>query len=238
MNHADIVRHFLHDRATEELVTESFPFVTISREAGAGGHTVAREVVRKLEEIRPGAFAEGWEVFDHKLCLLIAEDKKLGISFERLLTEEYRTEVEQVISELLEKRVSSYELYKRIFEVVRTLAVLGKCVIVGRGGMCVTADMPLGVHIRLVAPLNLRVQRMAKMLEVTESEAQRKIKQQDGDRHRLVNDFFGKNIENPRLYDAVFNTETLSVSDIAESIARLVVAKKLRYKKARIAPRA
>ncbi|MCZ7591892.1 MAG: cytidylate kinase-like family protein [Kiritimatiellae bacterium] len=238
MNHASIVRQYLRDRATEELVTESFPFVTVSREAGAGGHTLAREIIRKLEKIHPGSFAEGWEVFDHKLCLLIAEDKKLGVSFERLLTEEYRSEVEQVISELLEKRVSSYELYKRIFEVVRILALLGKCVIVGRGGMCVTADMPLGVHVRLVAPENLRVERMAKMLEITTREAAKKIKQQDDDRHRLVNDFFGKDIESPHLYDAVFNTERLAVSDIADAVADLVVSRMARYKKNSIAPRA
>lgn len=238
MNHASIVRQYLRDRANEELVTESYPFVTVSREAGAGGHTVAREIIRKLESLQLGSYAEGWEVFDHKLCLLIAEDKKLGVTFEHLLTEEYRTEVEQVIAELLEKRVSSYELYKRIFEVVRILAMLGKCVIVGRGGMCVAADMPLGVHIRLVAPENVRVQRMAKMLEISTREAAKKIKQQDDDRHRLVNDFFGKDIESPHLYDATFNTDRLSVSNIADAVADLVIAKMSRYKKKSIAPRA
>ena len=100
------------------------------------------------------------------------------------------------------------------------------------------ADMPLGIHIRLVAPENLRVERMAKMLEITTREAAKKIKQQDDDRHRLVNDFFGKDIESPHLYDAVFNTERLAVSDIADAVADLVVSRMARYKKNSIAPRA
>lgn len=236
MNHAAIIRQYLRDRHGEEFVAEAFPFVTISREAGAGGHTLAREILRKLEVLEPGPFSEEWEVFDHKLCLLIAEDKKFGVSFDQLLTEEYRSEVGQVISEMLAQRASRYQLYKRVFEIVRALAMLGKCVIVGRAGMCVAADMPLGVHIRLVAPEEVRIKRMMKMLEIGEKETARKVKEQDRDRRRLVNDFFGKDIGSPLLYDAVFNTDRLAVQEIAETVARMVIQKMARFRSNSLAP--
>lgn len=231
MNHAAVIRQFLRERRGEEFVAESFPFVTLSREAGAGGHTLAREILRKLELVQPGAFSEEWEVFDHKLCAMIAEDEKLGVSFDQLLTEEYRSEVGQVVHELIEQRSKRYEVYTRVFEIVRMLATLGKCVIVGRAGMCVTADMPLGVHIRLVAPEPVRTKRMMKLLEVGEEEALRQLRQQDRDRERLVKDFFGKDINDPLLYDAEFNTERLAIPEIAEVVARMVVQRMARFRK-------
>lgn len=238
MNHAAIVRQYLRDRHDEELVVESFPFVTISREAGAGGHVLAREILLKLEQVSPGPFSEGWEMFDYKLCMLIAEDKALGVSFDQLLAEEYRSEVEQLVAEMISQKSSRYRVYKRAFEVVRILASLGKCVIVGRASMCVTADMPLGVHIRLVAPERVRLKRMMKLLEVGEKEAARKMKEQDAARHRLVYDFFGKDVEDPLLYDAVFNTDRMPTSDIAEAVARMVLQRAARLKKKPLAPRA
>ncbi len=231
MNHASVIRQYLRDRRGEEFVAESFPFVTISREAGAGGHTLAREILRKIELARAGAMSEEWEMFDHKLCALIAEDQKLGVSFDQLLTEEYRSEVGQVVNELIEQRSKRYEVYTRMFEIVRILATLGRCVIVGRAGMCVTADMPMGVHIRLVAPEPVRVKRMGKLLETGEEETRRLVREQDQDRRRLAKDFFGKDIEDPMLYDAVFNTDRLAIPEIAELVARMVVQRMARFRK-------
>ncbi len=225
MNHAKIIREYLRERRGEELVAESYPFVTISREAGAGGHTLAREILRKLENEVSGEAAEGWEVFDQKLCVLIAEDEKLGVSFDQLVTEEYRSEISAAVSEMLAQRARRLETYKRVFEIIRILGTLGKCVIVGRAGMCVTADMPLALHIRLVVPEAVRVKRMMKLLDVGEEEARRVMHQQDQDRHRLVKDFFGKNADDPLLYDAVFNSGRMPISEIAEVVARLIKRK-------------
>lgn len=225
MNHSKIIREYLRERRGEELVADSYPFVTISREAGAGGHTLAREILRKLEHELSGEAAEGWEVFDQKLCAIIAEDEKLGVSFDQLVTEEYRSEISAAVSEMLAQRARRLETYRRVFEIIRILGTLGKCVIVGRAGMCVTSDMPLGLHIRLIAPESVRVKRMMKLLDVGEDEARRVMHQQDQDRHRLVKDFFGKNADDPFLYDAVFNTGRLPISEVAEVVARLIKQK-------------
>ena len=229
MNHVAIVKQFLRARGREELVAEGYPFVTISREAGAGGHMLAREILRRLPARFPGDLSEGWEVFDHKLCALIAQDEKLGVSFDQLLAEEYRSEVSQVIYEMIAQKASRYKVYKRIFEIVRALATLGKCVIVGRAGMCVTHDLPLGVSVRLVAREDTRVKRMMQLLEVGEKEALRKLREQDRDRRRLLRDFFDKDITDPKLYDAVFNTERMTIGEIADVTVDLVGQKMARY---------
>jgi cytidylate kinase len=230
MNHVEIVREFLSDRRGEELVADSFPFVTISREAGAGGRSLAAEVVKRMRTQYPGAFGEGWEMFDQNLCDLIAEDPHLGSSVEQLLNEEYRSEITQAVADLIAQRSQRYAAYKRVFEIIRILATLGKCVIVGRAGMCVCADMPLGVHIRLVAPPERRVQRMRRLLGVGESEAREVMNRQDADRQRLVRDFFDRNAADPLLYDAVYNTEKYPIELIADAVVRLAYEKISRFK--------
>lgn len=230
-NHASLIRAYLKDRTSVKIESSGFPFVTISRQAGSGGHTLARNILRKLDELYPATGSEGWEVFDQKLCALIAQDDKLGYSFDALVTEEYRSEISQFVHEIIRQKASRYSAYKRVFEVVRLLGTLGKCVIVGRAGMCVAADMPLGVHVRLVAGRDTRVKNMMQLLEADEATARKAVRDQDRDRRRLVNDFFGKDIDDPSLYDIVLNMDRISSEEGAELIAQMLNQKLARFPK-------
>jgi cytidylate kinase len=228
INHAAAVREYLQKRRNEESVCDTNPFVTISREAGAGSHTLAREIIRRLEDTLP-EMGSGWEVFDYKLCHMIVQDQELSGSFNALMAEEYRSEFSQTLYDMLAGKSQQYQLYKRIFEIVRALATLGRVVIVGRAGSCITGDLPLGINIRLVADFDTRVYRMMKLLEIPEDEAVRKVREQDRDRFRLVKDFFGKDINDPHLYDVVFNTDRLGLKEMAEVATDIIRQRMARY---------
>lgn len=231
-NHISIIKKYLRDHKADPTFGQGLPFITISREPGAGGHTLAREILRKVEERFSGDFSEGWELFDQKLCALIAQDNALGMSFDALVSEDYRSEISQVVDEMIHQRASRYVAYKRIFEVVRLLASIGKCVIVGRAGMCVTADMQMGVSIRLVANPETCLKNMMQLMEVGEAEAAKAIRQQQRDRRRLVHDFFDREITDPLLYDAVFSTERMTISEIAQITVEIMVRKMARFPQA------
>lgn len=231
-NHAAVIRDYLKDRGGHKIEPSGHPFVTISRQAGAGGHTLARNILRKLDDFYPDSGgSDGWDVFDQKLCALIAQDEKLGYSFDALVTEEYRSEISQFVHEIIRQKASRYAAYKRVFEVVRLLATLGKCVIVGRAGMCVAAEMPLGVHIRLVASRETRLKNMMQLMETDEITARKAIRDQDRDRKRLVDDFFGQDIEDPHLYDLVINMDRVHSDEAAELVARMLNQKIARFPK-------
>ena len=231
-NHAAVIREYLKDRRSVKIEPSGCPFVTISRQAGAGGHTLARNILRTLDELYPkSGGSEGWEVFDQKLCALIAQDDKLGYSFDALVTEEYRSEISQFIHEIIRQKASRYAAYKRVFGVVRLLGMLGNCVIVGRAGMCVTADMPLGVHLRLVASPETRLKNMMQLLETDEITARKAVREQDRDRRRLVDDFFDKDIEDASLYDLVINMDRVHSEEAAELAAHMLNQKLARYPK-------
>lgn len=230
MNHESIIREYLRERRGEEIVIESYPFITISREAGAGGRSLAMEILRRIEELYPGSFGTGWEIFDENLVHLIAKDASLHQPLSELVNEEYRANISASIGELILQRSEQFEFYKKIFEVIRILATIGKCIIVGRGGAVVAGTLPLGIHIRLVAPVEKRVKRMMELLGVDEAKARDTMMRQDESRRKLIRDFFSKDVADPMLYDAVFNTGRSDLSDIAEYAARAAKRKLDVYK--------
>ena len=197
------------------------PFVTVSRQTGAGGHTLARVLLQAMDKEDDPLF-QGWQVFDRELCEKLMEDPKLRVSTQSLLTEEYRSEIEDTIFSILGGETPRYAVVKKLFETIRTFATLGRVIIVGRAGMCVTRGLPDGVHLRLVASEATRVKRMMGLLQVSEKEARETVYKQDRDRARLVRDHFSRDIHDPLLYDVTWNTETVSFEAIAAPVIALI----------------
>ncbi len=204
------------------------PFVTISRQTGAGGHAFARALLDEMGKEDNPLF-QGWQVFDRELCKKLMEDPTLHVSMQSLLTEEYRSEVEDAIFSLLGGETPRYTVVKKLFETIRMLGALGRVIIVGRVGMCVTRGLPGGVHIRLVASEATRVKRMVGLLQVSEKEAREMIYKHDRDRARLVRDHFSRDIHDPLLYDATWNTDAASFEDIAASVIALIKRRAQRH---------
>jgi len=225
MNAIEKIKKYLRDRMGLMPEQTGYPFVTISREAGAGGHTLAREIIRRLPEVTTEEWGRGWEVFDYRLCLLVAQDEDLKAPLELLLRDEYRRGLQQAIRDMLTGQAEQYLVHKRIFQVIRILAAMGRVVIVGRAGNYVTRGMPQGLHVRLVAPDAVRVQRMRELLDVPEDAARRTMLTQDQERADLVRDFFNSDSCNPKDYDCVWNTGRVAVAQVADAVARLLAAR-------------
>lgn len=203
-----------------------YPFITISRETGAGGHELANELIAQMRQERELLF-HGWQVFDQEIWKKILEDPKLKVSVKALMTEEYRNQLEDILFNLVERQTPQDVVIHRIFQLLRTLASYGKVVLVGRAGACVTRSLPSGVHVRLVASEPSRVNRMVRLLHVDEKEARRVMEEQDCSRARLVKDYFKRDITDPLLYDVVWNTDTVPMETIAAVIIRMIQTKAL-----------
>jgi cytidylate kinase len=115
---------------------------------------------------------------------------------------------------------------------MRTPANRGRVILLGRGGACLTHGFPGGVHIRLTAPKPVRVQRMRALLNLSEKEALRMMEERDRSRAALVRRYFDKDINDPLLYDAVWNTEEVSIDAIAQTVLRWVEYKHRPYETA------
>ncbi len=198
------------------------PFVTISRQTGAGGHTLAETLLKVMEREAETGLFRGWQICDQQLCEKLCQDAHLTVSMQSLLSEEYRSQIEQFIFGLFGTQTDQYLVIKKLFETIRAMAVLGKVIIVGRGGSQVTKGLDQGVHVRLAAPEPIRVRRMQKLLGQSEEAARQTVHKQDRDRARLVKTYFHADIDDPLLYDVTWNTGAASFEAIAEAIVSVI----------------
>lgn len=206
------------------LKTGTHPFVTISRQAGAGGNSLAAAILEELKN-KDGESFSGWQPFNREVYERIAQEPGLKLCLEAYERSECRSQIGDILEQMVIGVTPQDVVNKKIFEWTRAFAALGKVILVGRGGVCLTRDLPLGVHIRLIAPLEQRIKRAAELFSMTRAKAADYIAEQDKGRARLMKVYFSQDIDNPLLYDVIWNTGTVSLGEIAKSVVLMVERK-------------
>jgi len=190
------------------------PFVTISREAGAGGITIGEKLIEFLRK-NDRAAAQSWTVFDKNLVAKVIEDHNLPAKFAELMSESVTSDMEEFIEELYDLRPSEEALLHKTSQTIFHLAQLGNSVLVGRGSNVITQKLPHGFHIRLVAPRDKRISHIQNYYNFTRERAVEFIKKEDAGRKKYLKRFFDKDVDDPLLYNLVINTSTTSYDDVA-----------------------
>ncbi len=228
MSEIEKVKSFLETLKYEEARMDQcalkegvYPFVTISRETGAGGNSAANAILDELNK-RNVSFCGGWQKFNQELCHKVAEDPKFKASLTALLNSEYRSHIQDMLEQLIIGSAPQDAVNHRIFEWIEMLAHYGKVILIGRAGVCLTRHLPLGVHIRLIAPLEDRIQRVSTLFKMTLKKAGEYVWEQDSAREKFMRAYFNQNINHSGLYDAVWNTSEVPFSLVAESAVELM----------------
>ena len=181
--------------------------ITVSREYGAGGGEVARRLAESL----------GWELLDRELLHRAAAVEHVpDADLERL--------DEKAIS--LADRFRLHPPHQRymhgLTEAARQAAARGKVVIVGRGTRHLLGDQPGAFHLRLVAPREQRVQRMADREGWSAEQALARCLEVDRSRERFTRYFFGPDAHCPWQYDLVANSGRVSLDDVPAVVLAVV----------------
>lgn len=205
-----------------------YPFVSLSRQTGAGGHTLGSAILNEMKAHPGKPLFKDWHLFDREIADRVAKDPDIRVSAKELEEEKYRSEIEDYLEEVFLNKTPQDAVLKKIFECLRSLAKAGKVILLGRAAVCLTRDLPSGIHIRLVASEPRRVSNMQKLLGVDEKYARQMIKEQDESRRRLVRVYFDRDIDDPLLYDAVWNTDYVPIDEIARLLLKMIEEK---YKK-------
>jgi len=197
-----------HVGTAAELAAPTKFTIALSRECGTYGAAIAREVGNRL----------GWPVYDSELLQHIADD--MGVH--RTLLESVDERQENWLSACLEnffatQHVDSTVYFRRLVEAVLSLASHGNCVIVGRGA---TKVLPAAttLRVRIIAPLEHRIEAIQKEKNVTRKEAAARVDIVDRERNRFVQTHFGIDPADPAQYDLVINTASYSAGECADII--------------------
>ena len=200
------------------------PFVTLSRQAGAGAETVAHLLAEKLNA-QGSKDAQPWTVFDKNLIEKVLADQDLPQEIARHVHEDKDTTLQALVGEILGIHPSMWTIFHHTSDTILKLARIGRAIVVGRGGNIITAKLKGGTHIRLVAPESVRLAHLKTHLKLDDKAAQKYLHDEDAGRRRYVKTNFDRDIDDPLLYDAVLNTATLGFESTASVIASMVAAK-------------
>ena len=101
---------------------------------------------------------------------------------------------------------------------IRALAELGRVVIVGRGAVYLTGDMPGGVHVRLVAPAGVRIARTAGATGVSVDAAGAWVRDTDRARESFFRRHWPARPLMPEAFAMTLNTAKLSVGQQVSAV--------------------
>lgn len=200
------------------------PFVTISRQVGAGAWPLAQKLADALSEAFPDE--QRWTVWDRELVEKVAADHHLARRLVEAFEEQDRSWLADFFAAMGSADAGHYtdemRVYRDVASTARALAQTGRVVLVGRGSVFITHQMPGGVHVRLVAPLQNRVAHMAETLKVSHDEAARHVRELTKRREQFYHRFWPKDPLTPELFHLTINTGVVS-ADAAVAMIREVV---------------
>jgi len=196
--------------------------VTLSRQAGAGGHAVGEKLAELLRAGDPSD-TRPWMVFDRNLVEKVLEDHHLPGYIASFMPEDRGTQIEQILDELFQQRPPALALVHKTAETILRLTELGHAIIIGRGANIVTSKFEDVLHVRLVASLECRVDSIQKSRKCSRKEALEFVHAEDRGRGRYIREYFDKDIEDPLLYHLVLNTGMLGLDATSEIIATTVL---------------
>ncbi|MEO9590538.1 AAA family ATPase [Rhodopirellula bahusiensis] len=184
------------------------PYITISREAGAGGSELAKRVAEKLQ----------WDLLDQEIVDYM--EQQYGTP--RCLIQRVDEKHENWLSEILTSRIgglgfSESTYTHRVSKLVLLAASHGNVVIVGRGAKYILPPEQ-GVSVRVVAPLKLRIQRVMSQRHLSEKEARHWVLNKDRQRQNYIRGHFHQDESDPHLYDLVLNVGIVLLEEAADII--------------------
>jgi cytidylate kinase len=189
------------------------PFsITISREAGALGNSVAMAVGKRLN----------WPVYDKEILDKIGEEMRRPPRHLEAVDERPGNWLEECLSGLLsEYHVGTDAYIKYLIGTVRGLGAVGRCVIVGRGANYILPAATT-LRVRLIASMEDRIRAMTSRLRLSETEAAAWIHKTERQRLEFVKRYFRRDVTDPHDYDLVLNMSRVSIEDGADVIIQML----------------
>jgi cytidylate kinase len=191
--------------------------VTISRQAGCGAAQVAEKLARYLQQHAPHDGIK-WTVFDRELMDKVLADHDLPKYLAQFLPEDRMPYIEDVLAELFGVHPPTQKVIEQTAETMLKLAGMGGAILIGRAGNIVTARLPNVLHVRLVAPLEERIERICRDDHRTPQEALRFCLDEEQARTRYVKTYYHADINDPLQYHLIVNTSRLGCEEAARII--------------------
>lgn len=203
----------------EHVKTALYRFLTISRDEGSLGNEIALGLSHEL----------GWRLYDKEIVNYIARNNHVRESMVRELDEKSQSLMHETILRLLQMTETvpfgNEEYHDALIKTLATIAAQGQAVLVGRGSNFVLSRVEHGLHIRITASIESRVERISKQLQLKPDEARRRLNEIDSELKSFIRRHFKRDFDDLHFYDLVINTDRIPVDQALFSIISLMFLK-------------
>jgi cytidylate kinase len=198
--------------------------LVIEREYGAGGSVVAERLAQRL----------GWKLYDHALTEEIAalakvnpetcrkHEERVDPFLYRLAKVFWRGSHERSVQLPDTDVMDADHLICLTEQVVKKLADLGNCVLVGRGAAYFLRDRPDIYCVFLYAPREAKFRRVLEDVK-DEARAVELVDHVDNERREFIKHYFGADWPSRQFYHAMLNT-TMGEDATVDTIIQLMQA--------------
>jgi cytidylate kinase len=188
------------------------PVITISREPGSGGRLLAQEIAKK----------HALDLFHQEVLHKMAASAKVNATLLETIDERGLNTLENWIASLVHERHLWPDQYlQHLMKVIGIIGKHGGAVVVGRGANYILPPENR-FRVRVVAPLEVRVDNVARDFDVSQEEAKKRVIRTDSDRRAFIRKYFNAEISDPTQYDLVINTENIGIETAAKTVSGAV----------------
>lgn len=176
--------------------------ITISREFGSQGGTIAERVAETL----------GYTLVTKH-------------TFEKILRQYGLVQLDDLYKSSgfwAQLDSTNQDLIVRLNTIILGFAKLDNMVILGRGGFAVLRDYADVLHVRIQAPFDVRVQHVMVREGLSVSEAEKYVAQNDKARARFVQGFYDTDFYSTRAFHLVLDTQKIPVETASTWIVETV----------------
>lgn len=185
--------------------------LAVSREYGSGGRDVGRMVAARL----------GYEFVDKER--LFQDLDRAGARWGKVARE-----LDEVCPTLWERHDWQYRGYIALMEsLILDYAARDRVVLIGRAAPLLLQEVPFCLKVRLLAPLELRVERIMLRESLDREAALQLITRVDHDRACYLKANYQSDWEAEGLYDLILNTGSLTYEQTAELLVEALKEKDL-----------
>jgi len=201
------------------------PFVTISRETGAGGIQFGDLLVDYLNRFDIKR-KNDWKIFDKNLLEQIVKEHDLPAEMAKYIPEKKISQMQDVLEQLFSLHPSEQSLIRKASNTIFHLALLGDVVLIGRGSNIITKDLIGGIHLRLIDTIEKKIKNIQDIFNIGKTEAIKFIKKEDKERKLYIKKYFNSDIEDPAPYSLVINLNHFSTDEAVNLVGEEVIRKR------------
>ena len=197
--------------------------ITINRQFGTGGHEVGSELARRLNV----------KLLDRQILKAVANHfdadeaatEKLNsrnISWRDDFSQFYQKYVAEHAYKASDRDGTSRELFREQAEVIRKVAAVESCIIIGRCAFDIFKDHPNALKIFIHSPMEARIRRIVEKYGVTDDDAKLMIVDNDYTRELYTKTFTGSEWYDARNYDVSLDVSKFGLNGTVNYLMALV----------------